>query len=279
MTVGEDDLRLLHHPDWDSVHYHFLRLDGGWRMNFSGVAHSFGRPIRPLSISYAIKIEAGCGVRSFFNLFLSSSEEPYADNANFWAGSRNHPPAPWDVFSVLFDTHASNGRSQPMLWTPSGLNQEFRQGPFTASSGAGFAVGEWHRVVLEFCWRSMEVRCSVNGHAMGPPGPFGPHQLVRLAAAQDPATEEERQLSSAAARAVAAQRGGFRHLYLFTWLEDPQAPDAPNVCIADLWVEGEHEGEVDTLPDHMLQGNGVLDVPADESEEDASEAEVEDEDS
>ena len=54
---------------------------------------------------------------------------------------------------------------------------------------------------------------------------------------------------------------------------------APNVCIADLWVEGEHEGEVDTLPDHMLQGNGVLDVPADESEEDASEAEVEDEDS
>lgn len=90
-TVRESQLRLIFHPRWDdddqgspvvaaasaadssasassdpagaSRARRYLRLHGGWRMNFSGVFHNFDTPIKPRRISYSIKLREGCGSR------------------------------------------------------------------------------------------------------------------------------------------------------------------------------------------------------------------------
>ena len=59
---------------------------------------------------------------------------------------------PLDTFTLLWDANPANGRSEPMLWLPSGHNGACRP-------GSGFAVDEWHRVSLEFCW-SVSWHCS-----------------------------------------------------------------------------------------------------------------------
>lgn len=87
-SVKESQLRLLFHPRWDDCDEfashtattatsssassapsggagarRYLRLHGGWRMNFSGVVHHFDTPIKPRRISYSIKLREGCGSR------------------------------------------------------------------------------------------------------------------------------------------------------------------------------------------------------------------------
>ena len=95
----------------------------------------------------------------------------------------------------------------------------------------------WQRVQMEFDWAAMRVHCFVNGEAMrkenaffGTPGlpealPFGPE-------ADETVSEDE------GGALHASLRGGFRRIYLFTWLEaDCDPEEAPEVRIGDMWVE------------------------------------------
>jgi hypothetical protein len=256
--VEASRLRLIYHPWWDlpancddepldaaCTVPPCLQMHGGWRMNFSGVVHSFAQPIRPRRISYAVRLGASCTSRSFFNFFLSSAPAPYADEAVFYAGNDAFPPTPFDVFTLLLDTKCDEGQSWPMLWLPSGDNGE---------AGAGLEIGKWHRVQMEFDWEECtesdesttefpsSVLCFLDGQPMhGAPHtaagellPFGPHPSV-LRLARDPqVSEAERQRAQSTVRQL---RAGFTRLFLFTWLEDPSSEDVPDVAISDLWIE------------------------------------------
>jgi hypothetical protein len=232
LPVRRWELRLLYHPRWDASPRRCLRLDGGWRMNFSGVHRLFAEPIRPQRISFSIKLARRCASRAFFNFFLSSAAEPYADEAVFWCGSAHHPPVPSDVFTLLFDAQADGGQIVPQLWLPSGVNAEARR-----ADGEGFEVGEWHRVVLEFSWSSMALHASIDGEAFGRSRGlyFGPHESLVSGAAGAAADEDAR---ATAIQQVQQMLGGFRRLFLFTWLEDADTHDVPDVSIGDLWIEG-----------------------------------------
>ena len=248
LQIDERNLQLLHHPRWEDgepprhqqLPRRFLRLHGGWRMNFSGCMHEFDRPIQPLRISYAVRLQAGCGVRSFFNFFLSSAPAPYADEATFWARGPHHPPSPADVFSILFDAHAPDGASRPMLWLPSGMNGSIGQQP-------ALEIGQWHRVTLDFDWRRMRVVCFVGGRLLSCQRgeysiPFHPHKATMTAATNPAASTDPSDQHAVARQSVLTQLSGFQRLYLFTWLDNPDvhADDAPNVCVADMWIEGDY---------------------------------------
>lgn len=255
-NVKESHLRLIFHPRWGEAGEHrprhYLRLEGGWRMNFSGMYRHFSPSIKPRRISYSIRLREGCGSRSFFNFFLSSADVPYADEAVFYAGSPYHPAEPLDTFTLLWDANPANGRSEPMLWLPSGHNGACRP-------GSGFAVDEWHRVSLEFCWSDMTLLWFVDGQVMnvdGVPLPFGPHaELLRIAfgGVDSPGRAD-------AQRLVREQLAGFSRLYLFTWLERPAEQDCPDVSVADLWIEG--DGSKDGPPPDFGRGAALMMGPA-----------------
>ena len=97
----------------------------------------------------------------------------------------------------------------------------------------------WQRVQMEFDWAAMRVHCFVNGEAMRKenaflPGvsrlealPFGPEALPHETVSEDEGGALH-----------ASLRGGFRRIYLFTWLEaDGDPEEAPEVRIGDMWVE------------------------------------------
>lgn len=257
----ERDLALVYHPHWDASPppRHHLRLHGGWRMNFTGCMRTFPRPLRPVRLSFRVQLVAACPVRSFFNIFLSSAPEPYADEAVFYCGSRHHPPEPEDVCSFLLDTRAETGMSRPMLWLPSGVNATLLASSATPPDGPplppGLSTGEWHSVIFEFDWVAMQMECFVNGRRMvqTPPGvqalsrlpdalSFGPHALLRDTA--DPSNPLQRTPAEQAhaTRLVQQLMGGFTRLYLFTWLDvgasDDDSEDlVPDVRIADLCME------------------------------------------
>ena len=252
-VASTSSLRLVYHPAWDAAALlrTSLRLHGGWRMNFSGLMHSFAKPVRPQRISYAVKVATPCSQRSFFNVFFSSAPNAYADQPVFYAGSPAHPPQPHDVFSLLLDTQASGGQTSQMLWLPSGYNAAGTADFMTNGMKGNLTVGEWHRVVLELDWSNERLMGFVDGvplslltmgHTAAEAGvesphlfPFGPHKHLRrrhAVADEDPEHAAER------GRVVSEMREGFRHLYLFTWLENADDDDdVPDVHIADLWVE------------------------------------------
>ena len=184
---------------------------------------------------------------SFFNLFLSSATAPYADAAVFYAGSAHHPPEPLDTLTILWDVkgeaHASGGiRSHPMLWLPSGVNGSTGHG---SGCSEGFELGVWHRVSLEFSWSDMTLvwfidgKAPVESHHGSRILPFGPHpELLRIAfgAVDSPGRAD-------ALRLVVEQLRGFTRMFLFTWLENPDEEGEPDVCVSDLWVEGDASDE------------------------------------
>ena len=271
-------VRAISHRLWDPISptAPYLRLHGGWRMNFSGVYRDFASPIRPRRISFAIRLNRPCPCRSFFNLFFSCAEPPggHADVAAFYAGTPFHPPQPHDVFTFLFDTMAatphgpanhsssdSEGESgevdaaasapptmsgRPMMWLPSGENLEWPH---------GFAIGEWHRVEMELNWEDERLAAFIDGVAPNQRNPmhgelgarFGPHQRTLDAAngpmiATDSQTVNEvAQERRRAQRSIDMLRGGFRRIYMFTWLDAArQYPDsAPDIGVADLVLEGD----------------------------------------
>ena len=155
--VQEGHLRLIYHPRWDLSPRRHLRLEGGWRMNFSGVMRTFERRIKPKRVSFMVRLNAGCSKRSFFNVFLSSNPEAYSDNPVFYCGTPWHPPSPVDVLSLLFDVHEER-RARAHLWLPSGYNAlEDRD------DAAG--VGTWQRITMDFDWNSMQMLC-FNGQVI-----------------------------------------------------------------------------------------------------------------
>ena len=95
----------------------------------------------------------------------------------------------------------------------------------------------WQRVQMEFDWTAMRVHCFVNGEAMrkenasfGTPGL--PEALPFWPEAHETVSEDE------GGALHASLRGGFRRIYLFTWLEaDGDPEEAPEVRIGDMWVE------------------------------------------
>ena len=258
-----------------------LRLHGGWRMNFSGAFYEFQAPIQPTRISFAFQLRTPCPGRAFFNVFFSSATERYSDEAVFYAGTSatlparvlptcpfphavcplpiphapspagnsHHHPQPSDVFSVLFDVSKADpphSASHSMVWLPSGHNLHLTLPHSEAAAGDGGGYGghectlAWHRVVLELSWADMRLHAFVGGErAAGPPNGtyFGPH-LALIARA--------RQGQPAARRTVRSLMRGFTRLFLFTWLDGALngavAEEAPDVRIADLWIDGSGDG-------------------------------------
>lgn len=256
-------LRLVHHPAWDAAPPRsFLRLHGGWRMNFTGAVRDFGpTALRPSRVTFRVRLASACAPRSFFNVFFSSASDAshHVDAAVYYAGSRHAPPEPPDVCSFLLDTRTPRSTGcAAMLWLPSGVNAG-TEGARTAAladaagEGAAGAVhsSEWHTVVLDFDWQLMRMLCAVNGEPMlasGRTGPqeaalnFGPHAAMTALAESGQSTAA----AAAAARHVADARLGFRRMYVFTWLDadsdrhasdEEGGDDAPEVHLADLWVE------------------------------------------
>lgn len=104
----------------------------------------------------------------------------------------------------------------------------------------------WQRVQMEFDWAAMRVHCFVNGEAMRKENAFlpgvsrldqfagliGPEALPFGPEAHETVSEDE------GGALHASLRGGFRRIYLFTWLEaDGDPEEAPEVRIGDMWVE------------------------------------------
>ena len=89
--------------------------------------------------------------------------------------------------------------------------------------------------------------------------PFGPHeQLLQVARGEGGGSA---QAIAEANTCVDSQRAGFSRLFLFTWLEEGRgaggADVAPNVCIADLWMDGEtSDGGMRREPDGGTSGSG-----------------------
>lgn len=221
-------------------------------MNFSGLMRNFPSALKPARISFRYRIASTGGVRSYFNVFLSSASAPYADNDVFYSGSASHPPAPVDVFSFLVDTADYDSHNpfanllpRSMLWLPSGRNATVTDQTSTENA----SDGGWHRVCIEFDWTNMLLLCHVDCVWLRcGPAPdhnnvldvgsrsfsFGPHQAL-VAAAEGDESEEQRD----AERMVRSMREGFTRLYLFTWLDGDVRDDepTPDVRIADLWIE------------------------------------------
>lgn len=61
-------------------------------MNFSGMVHTFARPLQPRRLSFLVSLRSTCSRRSFFNIFLSSAGAPHTDADVFYCGSEHHPP-------------------------------------------------------------------------------------------------------------------------------------------------------------------------------------------
>ena len=223
------NLRLVSHRGWEGPPSQYLRLHGGWRMNFSGVVRSFETPLRPTRISFSVRVRAGCHVRSFFNFFLSSIDTQHKDLAAFYAGNASFAPQPADTFTFLMGTQTEAGgttTSRPMLWLPSGD---------TAELSAGLSVGEWHQVSFILDWDRMVLLLFVDGCNYGTDvrGPrllsFAPHRSLDARA-----ESTEADTPTDAARMSRHIHSGFRHLYLFTWVADDDAQGADPAEMPDV---------------------------------------------
>lgn len=106
--------------------------------------------------------------------------------------------------------------------------------------------------------------------------PFGPHpELLRIAfgGVDSPGRAD-------AQRLVAEQLRGFTRLFLFTWLENPDEEGEPDVCLADLWIEGDASDEAPptglVAQDIVAGGGDEIGVEADEDEDEDADVDEED---
>ena len=199
-------------------------------MRLSGLYSSFGRAVRPRALSFFVRVERECAVRSAFNIVLSSRPEAYHERRLYYPRTRLGHPDPADLFVFVLNTQTvatARGTYYPAsLCLPSGETLYLKLPPL--------ALGAWHQVRIEFDWTGMKLTCHVDGRTLQSVGflasqttaSFGPH--VNLG------TNE---LENQVADEILA---GFQHMYSFTWLAtDVVAEKAPEVWLGDVWMEGE----------------------------------------
>jgi hypothetical protein len=163
--------------------------------------------------------------------------------------------------------HTGDEHTTGQLWLPSGQN---------ASLDAPSKPGEWRQVVLELDWDDMTLGCFLDGACEVMLGSRIATVLRRRACtfpccdrrwrrrsrciptSRQPATRvsladtirrnnafcnDWLQANGLPAREVeqlrAESTSGFRNMYLFTWLERPEADDVPEVHVSDLFFEDE----------------------------------------
>ena len=235
IEVSEDSVRIESEP-WMCPD-RFLKIRGGGPMNFNGIVHSFERT-KPRLVSFKYKLAKKCpgGIRGFCNFFLSSIETPYKDVPTFWL---SYPPKPADTFTCLMSLSGEGAQ----MWLPSGGRVVLRNTRVDsttddeASNVVDSGPEQWHEVSMVFDWTTRgeeRVRVLFDGKRCEGLGIVSDDQM-RIPFSFPSSFVSDLRLSEVDARAVEAVKSGFRHLYIFSWLEATST--APEIHITDIIIK------------------------------------------